>query len=170
MRTTAWKAHTTSNTWSLLEHSLNQLMVFPLWKMTRWLERHAYRAALILASLISTNCIRLRKWLKRYHCGFHDMAPGSHGNLSKSNWWPSKWQGNHPGLSGPLNLTPITDKRRWGVSPHILHQYSKGSCQNRESCSSSLAKHLLPIKYIPWTADETTANQLSCFDTFLNMS
>lgn len=39
--------------------------------------------------------------------------PGSHGNLSKSNWWPSKWQGNHPGLSGPLSLTQILTRDDW---------------------------------------------------------
>lgn len=89
------------------------------------------------------------------------FPPGSHGNLSKSNWWPSKWQGNHPGLSGPLNLTLITDKRWWGISPHILYPYSKCSFQNWERCSSQRASTCCYIHTFQ-------TNLFYCFNTFLS--
>lgn len=88
--------------------------------------------------------------------------PGSHGNLSKSNWWPSRWQGNHPGLSGPLSLTLILTRDDGAYHP-ISCTHTKRCYENWENWQFITNKHLLPMKYIPCAAGVRTANQFGLF-------
>lgn len=90
---------------------------FPLWKIMRWLEKACLWSSTNISKSYLDKLHKTEEMTDKISLWAPCYSPGSHGNLSKSNWWPSKWQGNHPGLSGPLNLTLILTRDDGGYQP-----------------------------------------------------
>lgn len=121
------------------------------------MERHVCKAALILASLIRTNCIRLRKWLKDITAGSM-ISPRKSEKLKQIGLVTIKMTGISLRLVRTAQAHSDADKRwffffGWGCQSISCAYIAKLLSKLRQKW------HLLPVKCVQW-ANEARAAKL----------